>query len=98
MQLRQLDFPQESQLLYFMFTVSPLDFDYTFFIVKLSNMFLVKKVTYMIIKMLLIRYKNRQEKLFKALEIENENNVVCWHPMRGIIDNNIVNDELKKYL
>lgn len=45
--------------------------------------------------MLLIRYKNRQEKLFKALEIENENNVVCWHPMRGIIDNNIVNDELK---
>lgn len=45
-------------------------------------------------KMLLYRYKNRQNKVFSELEVTNPLNLVCWHPKRGIIENAVVNKEL----
>lgn len=49
-------------------------------------------------KMVLWRYKHRQEKLFQELELSdpNPNNLVCWHPRRGIIINSEANKALKK--
>ena len=47
---------------------------------KISNSEYLKKI-------ILWRYKHRQEKLFQDLELTNPNpnNLVCWHPHRGII-------------
>lgn len=50
-------------------------------------------------KMILWRYKHRQEKLFQDLELTNPNpdNLVYWHPRRGIIVISEANKALKQF-